>query len=288
MSKVLRKCKACDNPVKRHQGPYGLNKCKMVPTIGGSKVGSGRRDEFTAEQGADVGNKSLENSNIVQVLLKANDPACNSVEETLEDVFDDDIELQLEVNKVSSIIDAFPKCSLGDASLNFDEIESSRVRNRIVSNSDTNVDIRNLIVSNHFVLCHCGNLDDECECSGDVKFNNVLDGAIGIARNVQLDVNVDGDLELYSSLDGWTSAKPNTLKLMFECNSVVEGTSKVEGKVVIEAKRVVEEVKGRKELSTAVRASFCTSVKSSGQGWKTYVNVFDLFMIDDEFDKYFA
>ena len=287
MSKVLRKCKACDNPVKGHQGPYGLNKCKMVPTIGGSKVESEKKDEFTAEQGADVGNKSLENSNIVQVLLKANDPACNLVEETLEDVFDDDIELQLEVNKVSSIIDAFPKCSLGDASLNFDEIESSRVRNRIVSNSDTNVDIRNLIVSNHFVLCHCGNLDGECECPGEVKFNNVLDGRIGISRNVQLDVNIDGDLELYASLDAWTSTEPNTLKLMFECDSV-DGTLKIEGKVVIEAKRVVEEVKGRKELSTAVRASFCTSVKSSRQGCKTYVNNFVLFMIDDEFDKYFA
>ena len=283
MSKGSRKCKACENPVKGHQGPYGLNKCKMVPTVSESKVESEKKGNLVTEHEADDGSKSLEKSNVVQVLLKANKPASSLVERTCENVFDDGID----VNEVSSISEAFPKCSLGDASLNFDEVESSTVRNRIVSKSDTNVDIRNIIVSNHFVMCRCGNEDGECECTGDVTFNNVLEGKIGIARNVQLDVHIDGDLELYSSLDGWISTKPNTLKLVFECDSV-DNASKIEGKVVIEAKRVVEVVKGRKELRTAVRGSFCTTVKSSGQCWTTYENDFDLFMIDDEFDEYFA
>ena len=253
----------------------------MVPTVSESKVESEKKGNLVTEHEADDGSKSLEKSNVVQVLLMTNEPASSLVERTRENVFDDDID----VNEVSSISEAFPKCSLGDASLNFDEVESSTVRNRIVSKSDTNVDIRNIIVSNHFVMCRCGNEDGECECTGDVTFNNVLEGKIGIARNVQLDVHIDGDLELYSSLDGWTSTKPNTLKLVFECDSV-DNASKIEGKVVIEAKRVVEVVKGRKELRTAVRGSFCTSVKSSGQCWTTYENDFDLFMIDDVLLKY--
>ena len=55
-----------------------------------------------------------------------------------------------------------PDCSLGEASLCF-EVEGrgeEAERKRLASKSDTNVDIRNLIIGRGFVLCVCDNVRD--------------------------------------------------------------------------------------------------------------------------------
>merc|ERR1711915_969083 len=101
------------------------------------------------------------------------------------------------------------------------------------------------------------------------------------------DPSIEGDLEptLFMSHNSWKSSKPNLLKLAVrnDDDSVFD-VSPIEGEVLIEAQRVVEVVKGRKELSTALRARFCLSVKLCGQSLRTHDDQYDLFMIDDKFD----
>ena len=51
-----------------------------------------------------------------------------------------------------------PDCSLGEVSLNFGATASEEERKRLFSQSDSNVDIRNLILGRAFVLCFCDNV----------------------------------------------------------------------------------------------------------------------------------
>ena len=51
-----------------------------------------------------------------------------------------------------------PDCSLGEVSLSFGATDSEEERRRIFSQSDSNDDIRNLILGRAFVLCFCDNV----------------------------------------------------------------------------------------------------------------------------------
>ena len=65
-------------------------------------------------------------------------------------------------------IDEISDCSLGEVSLSFGAATSEEERRRLFSQSDNNVDIRNLILGRTFVLCFCDNVS--C-CYGLLGFN---------------------------------------------------------------------------------------------------------------------
>ena len=74
------------------------------------------------------------------------------------------IEAKVDSTKVSNTdfdeecIEEIPDCSLGEVSLSFGAATSEEERRRLFSQSDNNVDIRNLILGRTFVLCFCDNV----------------------------------------------------------------------------------------------------------------------------------
>jgi len=98
-----------------------------------------------------------------------------------------------------------PDCSLREASLCFGETASEDERLRLVSQSDANVDIRNLIMGRDFVLCLCDNFD--CECEGEVHFTKSLGGETGVVEHLYMDPLSDFQSDLKPKLiftkTGW-------------------------------------------------------------------------------------
>merc|ERR1719318_1004004 len=155
-----------------------------------------------------------------------------------------------------------PNCSLGEVSLNFGEAASEEQRKRLVSQSDSNVDIRNLILGRAFVLCFCDNFD--CECEGEVLFDESLKGQVGVIENLYIDPRPESEEDLEPKLSltkaGWRAEEPNTIK--FKLGGVAKpGVISSSGEVVLTASRVVEVVKGRKELSTVIMGKLGMSLK---------------------------
>merc|ERR1719318_2466465 len=184
-----------------------------------------------------------------------------------------------------------PNCSLGEASLNFGEAASEEERKRLVSQSDSNVDIRNLIMGRAFVLCFCDNFD--CECEGEVQFAESLKGQVGVIENLYIDPQTQPEEDLEPKLSftkaGWKAKEPNIIK--FKLGGVTKpGVVSSSGEVVLTASRVVEVVKGRKELSTVIMGKMGLSLKL----WEEYINAgfrspmkfkdleCNLFMIEQE------
>eukprot|EP00092_Neocalanus_flemingeri_P005548 GFUD01005979.1.p1 GENE.GFUD01005979.1~~GFUD01005979.1.p1 ORF type:complete len:378 (-),score=119.63 GFUD01005979.1:142-1275(-) len=184
-----------------------------------------------------------------------------------------------------------PNCSLGEASLCFDSKDGEEERRRLSSLSDTNVDIRNIILGRSFVLCICGDLD--CCCEGEVKFTDSLQEDMGVVENVYMDplsdFQVDFKPRLGYSKSGWIAKEPNSIKLKWlgVSSSRVTGCF---GQVVFTASRVVEMVNRRKELSTVIQGTLkltldlAVEVKNSGYSncLKYKVVECNLFMLEEE------
>jgi len=159
-----------------------------------------------------------------------------------------------DVRESSMESSGIPDCSLGEASLCFNDESSEEVRRRLASQSDTNVDIRNLILGRAFVLCVCDNFD--CECEGEIRFSKSFVGEAGSVENLYMDPITDFEADLKPNLifskGGWKVKTPNCIK--FKVGGVTSPTvASSSGEVHLTASRVVELVKGRKELSTVIR-----------------------------------
>jgi len=184
-----------------------------------------------------------------------------------------------------------PDCSLGEVSLNFGAKASEEERKRLFSQSDSNVDIRNLILGRAFVLCFCDNFD--CECEGEVQFAESLKGQVGVVENLYIDPRDESDVDLEPKLSfaktGWKAKEPNCIK--FKLGGVsTPGVISSSGEVTLTANRVVEMVKGRKELSTVITGKMGLSLKLGEEfteaGFRSPMKFKDLecnlFMIEEE------
>eukprot|EP00092_Neocalanus_flemingeri_P038083 GFUD01041453.1.p1 GENE.GFUD01041453.1~~GFUD01041453.1.p1 ORF type:complete len:392 (-),score=127.69 GFUD01041453.1:147-1322(-) len=187
-----------------------------------------------------------------------------------------------------------PDCSLEEASLCFDAATSSEERIRLESQSDNNVDIRNLIMGRAFVLCLCDNSD--CECEGETQFSKSLEGEIGVVEHLFMDPLPGSETDLlpkmtFSKKTGWKVKEPNCIK--FKLGGVsAPGVVSSTGEVVLTASRVVELVKGRKELSTIIQGRLGLTLKLGEEyvkkGFKKSMKFQDfdcnLYMMEDEED----
>jgi len=187
-----------------------------------------------------------------------------------------------------------PNCSLGEVSLNFGATASEDERKRLFSQSDSNVDIRNLILGRAFVLCFCDNFD--CECEGEVQFAETLKGQVGVIENLYIDPREGSEVDLEPKLSfaktGWKAKEPNCIK--FKLGGVsTPGVTSSSGEVVLTANRVVEVVKGRKELSTVIMGKMGLTLKLGEEftaaGFRSPMKFKDLecnlFMIEEEEDE---
>jgi len=214
--------------------------------------------------------------------------------ESTEDIrkADDDFEGQVDCNdnKVDDVLNE-PDCSLGEASLCFDSKDDDDERRRIASQSDTNVDIRNIMLGRSFALCICE--DVNCACEGEVEFADSLQEEMGVVENIYMDPLSDFQDDFKPRLkfnkSGWNAREPNSIKFQWSgvSSSKVTGCS---GQVVFTANRVVEMVKGRKELSTVIkgRLELCLDLgpeygeKGFRSPMKYKVVECNLFMLEEE------
>eukprot|EP00092_Neocalanus_flemingeri_P019742 GFUD01021382.1.p1 GENE.GFUD01021382.1~~GFUD01021382.1.p1 ORF type:complete len:387 (+),score=124.97 GFUD01021382.1:50-1210(+) len=187
-----------------------------------------------------------------------------------------------------------PDCSLEEASLCFDAATSEEERIRLESQSDNNVDIRNLIMGRAFVLCLCDNSD--CECEGETQFSKSLEGEIGVVEHLFMDPLPGSETDLlpkmtFSKKTGWKVKEPNCIK--FKLGGVsAPGVVSSTGEVVLTASRVVELVKGRKELSTIIQGRLGLTLKLGEEyvkkGFKKSMKFQDvdcnLYMMEEEED----
>jgi len=265
--------------------------------VSGNSECSDEDDDDASHFLNEYGNKSVakRNDDIKYDGLNRSSDTANDDEEMESDddpkVFDINDHAEKPPVNEEECMDEIPDCSLGEVSLTFGAATSEEERRRLYSQSDNNVDIRNLILGRAFVLCFCDNFD--CECEGEVKFDESLKGQVGVVENMYLDPREDSEIDLEPKVSfiktGWKAHEPNIIKFKLGLVST-PGVLSSTGEMVLTASRLVEMVKGRKELSTVITGRLGLTLKLGKEytdaGYRSNMKFKDLecnlFMIEEE------
>jgi len=132
--------------------------------VSGNSECSDEDDDDASHFLNEYGNKSVAKSNddIKYDGLNRSSDTANDDEEMESDddpkVFDINDHAEKPPVNEEECMNEIPDCSLGEVSLTFGAATSEEERRRLYSQSDNNVDIRNLILGRAFVLCFCDNV----------------------------------------------------------------------------------------------------------------------------------
>ena len=276
-AKAVRKCKACLHPVKGHQGPYGLGKCKNA----GENMATNDEKEVTARDIIGVLSTALESVEVNSKVSENDETEAAAIGVSPRSEVDAvaAINEKEDPTKAGTPCDQAQECESNDRSLlsNGEEfalrIDDIVARLQIVedeseewnfskcfsplllSNPDMNdtndksaeqttaIDIRSILSGGHFCICRCPPTSDipECQCEGELTLDNALSGQI---RNVFTDPSSE------ETKDDWVPRvkfleerwrKDNPAVIVLGMESVgVKGVKVVEGEVVIEASLEME------------------------------------------------
>ena len=129
------------------------NEVEVSQALSDAKKGDDDRNIDAAMCSGDEASDEGVSSHLESVAEEHTHALSVSTEEFGRDDADEDDAPDLSMNDYE-----IPDCSLGEASLSFNDESSDEVRRRLASQSDANVDIRNLILGRSFVLCVCDNV----------------------------------------------------------------------------------------------------------------------------------
>jgi len=142
-------------------------------------------------------------------------------------------------------------------------------RERIVSKSDADFDLRPHLFNKTFCLCRCDYLSEEeeeedlpCECAGEITFDDDLGGRVDMVYMDPLDGTTDFAPKFKALKTSWSKKSPNLLKLkMLEIEDCYVKSNK--GEILIRGEKCVEMVKGRKFLTIFFQGTFNLSITGS-------------------------
>merc|ERR1712059_135982 len=202
---------------------------------------------------------SMNESDVIQTLHYDANEESHFLDETekTDEIKDDQVQTETKEDMEDAGSYVEPSLCLGDPTVEEEEED----RKRLMSVSDSDIDIRRLLMGRSFALCHCHNTD--CDCDGEVEFpENSFEGEVTDLYLDPLGNETDFKPTLKLAKAGWKKAEPNIVRLKMG-GITSPGVMSSTGELVLTASRVVELVKGRREMSTALRGSLTLQLKVS-------------------------
>merc|ERR1712059_239294 len=182
---------------------------------------------------------SMNESDVIQTLHYDANEESHFLDETekTDEIKDDQVQTETKEDMEDAGSYVEPSLFLGDSTVEGEEED----RKRLMSLSDSDIDIRMLLMGRSFVLCRCANND--CDCDGEVWFpQNSLEGEV---TNLYLDP-LDNNKYLKPTLKlakaGWKKSETNVVRLKMG-GITAPGVVSSTGELVLTASRVVELVK---------------------------------------------